>query len=200
MAGQSPFIQTGLLVLGLLVIVALIADLVAIQKPRPAVDVKSELQDLLIGLNGPRFIDPNGRFSVVPPADWQIKRRPDCPPYDVVFRGPYATEICIMATPVQYDDLPSLLKDMDRAEQQFDIHTQKEPMFFQAKPVRRVVRMNHADVFSLDFVSDRVAHHIYCTVPAGEFEAYYSAIVELLNTYRFGAAMAATNPAPKGAP
>jgi hypothetical protein len=190
--GGALALKIGLLVFGLLVLVAIALDLSRMKKqPRLAVvDVQTETQDLVLGLNGPRHVDPNGRFSIVIPAGWRVLLPPDSKPYDVVFCGPHSTDISIMASPVAYDDLPSLVKDIDKAEQGFNLHVQKEPLFFEERPaVRRICRLQQTKLLAMDFVSGHVAHHLMCSVPPEYFDQYRPVLEELLNTYRFGAAL-----------
>jgi hypothetical protein len=195
------WLKIGLLVFGLLVVVAIGLDTTRVRKRTPPgiVDVPTEIQNLILSLDGPRFTDPRGRFSIVAPAGWRVLRSPDSTPYDVVFSSPHSVDISILASPVEYDDLPALLEDINKAERGFDLHTQKEPMFFQEKPaVRRVCRLQQTKLLAIDFVSDRVAHHLMCSVPPEYFDAYQPVLMELLNTYRFGPGVA--NSPAKGSP
>jgi hypothetical protein len=184
----SPALKLGLLVFGLLAMVAIGLDMTMVHQrlPRATISVETEVQSILLGLNGPRYVDPNGRFSIVCPPGWRIIVSPDSSPYDVVLSSPRGAEISILASPVAYDDLPSLMADIEKAERGFNLHTQKEPIFFQDTPaVRRVCQLLQTKLLAIDFVSDRVAHHIMCSVPPECFDPYYSAFLELLNTYRF---------------
>ncbi|OQW94688.1 MAG: hypothetical protein BWK77_08845 [Verrucomicrobia bacterium A1] len=185
-------LKIGLLVFVLLVVIAIVLDLSNLGKrpPRAVVDVQTEIQNLILGLDGPRHVDPSGRFSIVIPAGWRVLLPPDSKPYDVVFSGPHSVDISILASPVPYNDLPSLAKDIDKAERGFNLRVQKEPMFFQEKPaVRRICRLQQTQLLAIDFVSGNVAHHLMCSVPPEYFSSFRPVLEELLNTYRFGAAV-----------
>ncbi|HOW96308.1 MAG TPA: hypothetical protein P5567_03665 [Kiritimatiellia bacterium] len=183
-----------LLGLGLLLLVALAADLRRMPKRKlPGfTDPADELQAVVLGLNGPRYADPEGLFSIVAPAGWTAFKPPDSRPYDVVFRGPSGSTISVMATPVEYNDLPSLVREIDRNEEEAGIRTQSEAFFFLGGPaVLRKAGLVTSRVFSVDFVRDRVAHHIICSVPPELFDRYYPVLMDVVETYRPGAPKAA---------
>lgn len=179
----------GLMLLGLVVVVALIADLRALPRraARGRPDVATDLQQLALGLDGPRYTDPSGLFSIVPPAGWKILRPPDCGPYNVVFHNQRGADVNIMATRVEYNDLPSLLRDIEKTERECGIATKPEAFFFQGQPaVRRETRLATVKVLAVDFVRDRVAHHLLFSVPVEQYDRYRPVLMEVLNTYRTG--------------
>ena len=183
------WLQLGLPLLGGLFVLALIADLALVgRRAGPGVlfpDVPAEIQGLRTGLNGPRYTAPNGLFSIVAPRGWTIRSGDDSAPYDVTFRSPNGISINLMATPVPYDDLPALYADIDRREREFGIHADIETIYFQKKPAaRRVVKLLKSKVIAIDFMADRVAHHLLCEIPTDYFDRYQPVLMDLLQTYR----------------
>jgi hypothetical protein len=177
------------LVLGVLVVIALMADLAWMSKPaRPVLyDVPTDLQNLVLNLHGERYVHPDGRFSIVKPAGWRMKVRPESHPYDVVFYGPNATDISIMATPVKYNTLPELMKDLEQSERESGLAMNKDPFFFKGAPaVKRLARLRTTSVLALDFVRNNVAYHVICGVPPEYFEQYEPVLMDVLNTWEFG--------------
>lgn len=186
-AERPVLLKLVLLTLVLLVVVAIVADISRMRRRLPEVipDVPTELQTILLGLGGPRYVDPKGLFSVVPPAGWSTATPPDSGSYSVVFFGPNGADMSIMATPVGYDDLPSLFKDIENSERQTSIRTDFEAIRFQGRSaVRRTCKLHHVRVLAIDFVENRVAHHILCTTPPELFEKYEPALMEVINTYQ----------------
>jgi hypothetical protein len=186
-AKQLPVFKFVVFVFVLLVIVAITADINSMQRklPKNTPSVPEELQNILLGLGGPRYVDQKGLFSVVPPAGWQTASRADSSAYSAVFYGPNGADMSIMATPVDYDDLPSLFKDIEESERQSGIRTDFEAFRFQGRPaVRRTCKLHHVRVLTVDFVENRVAHHILFTTPPELFEKYEPVLMEVLNTYQ----------------
>ena len=186
-AERPVLLKLVLLTLVLLIIVAIVADISMMRRQLPEVipDVPAELQNILLGLGGPRYVDPNGLFSVVPPAGWRTATPSDRDSYSVVFYGPNGADMSIMATPVDYDDLPSLFKDIEKSERQTSIRTDFEAIRFQGRSaVRRTCKLHHVRVLAIDFVEKRVAHHILFTTPPELFEKYEPVLMEVMNTYQ----------------
>ena len=186
-ADRSLPLKLVLLILVLLGIVALFVDISSLTRRRPKASSKvaTELQDIMLGLGGERYTDASGLFSMVPPAGWQIVRRPDADPYNAVFWGPNGADMSVMATPVDYDDLPSLFKDIEKGERQPSIRTAFEAIKLQGRPaVRRTCKLHHIRVLAIDFVENRVAYHILCTAPPDLFEKYEPVLMEVIYTLR----------------
>lgn len=191
-------IRIVLLAGGLLLLIVLIVDLrrMPVRKPFGYVDPSAEMQAVLLGLDGPRYEDPEGLFSIVRPAGWTVFKPPESRPYDVVFRGPSGATISIIATRVEYNELPDLVREIERKEKDAGIRTQSEAIFLLGGPaIRRTAGLVASRVFSVDFVRDRVAHHIMCGAPPELFDRYRPVLMDVVDTYRIGPA-AAPPPAP----
>ncbi|MBU1910613.1 MAG: hypothetical protein KJ726_11245, partial [Verrucomicrobia bacterium] len=146
-SGRSPrrpppkqiLLAAGLMLFGLLIVIALMADLRTMKqrKPRGYVDPGTELQEIVLGLNNPRYEDTSGLFSIVPPAGWTVFKPPDSRPYNVIFRGPSGATLSIMTTRVKYNDLPSLMREIEESEKRAGIRTKSEALFFLGGPAVR---------------------------------------------------------------
>ncbi len=56
---------------------------------------QGDAADIAGGLEGPRYADPAGRFSLVPPRHW-VRVHPEAgSPFNVVFQGPYGMDMAI---------------------------------------------------------------------------------------------------------
>lgn len=186
--GSGLWLKILLLAFGLVIVVALIADMRSLQhrRLRTLASRAEEPQDLVIHAGtGETFRDPKGLFTFVPPSGWKIVAYPASQPYNAVFYGPDGMDISIMAVPVDYDGLQPLLGKLEHAEDQFGIDTHIEAMFFRGRPaVKRTCRLHHVKLLTIDFVEDRVAHHILCSIPPDRFDQYQAALMEVLSTYR----------------
>ena len=187
--GRRIFLQIGLLVFGLLVVAALIVDMTGFvhKKVHRPPDVTTELQNIVLGLDGPRFADSNGLFSIVIPAGWKVSKPPESDPYNVVFVGTHSADISIMAKPVSYNTLPELFTEIEKHEKQFGLSTKVDTIRFRGRPaVKRSGRLMRVKIFAIDFVEDHVAHHIMCAVSPEYFDRYEPVLMDVLNTYETG--------------
>ena len=186
---KSDWLQTTLLACGVLAIVAFIVDMSRMQFPSPKVapTANEDLQAVLLGLGGPRYMDSNGLFSVVAPPGWRILRPPQSDFYNVIFKSPNGADMSIMATPVQYDDLPSLFKDIKANEHESGIRTEFATIRLKDRPaIRRTCRLFNSRVLAVDFVVNRVSHHILCSAPTTLYDKYEPVFMEIINTYEPG--------------
>ena len=184
---RKPWLTIGLLALGLVVIAAIMADTMSFTKKRgkPADNVHQRLQDIVLGLNHPPFVDKWKLFSLVAPDTWQVVKYPDCHPYNVSFIGPGGADLHVMATRVTYNDFNTLLKTVKWTERRMNVDTHIETTNFLGRPaVRRTCRMRYSTVVSFDFVENYVAHHILCGMPPEHFEKYLPVMMDVMNTYK----------------
>lgn len=191
-APTRPWLPLGLLAVGLLVVAALLVDArnLRLRRLRTLATLGASPQEILLGPGGRPVADPKGFFTIVAPAGWKVVSFPESAPYNVVLYGPGGVDISIMATPVEYDGVQPLLEQMRKSENQYGLDTHIGAFFFEGRPaVRRVCRLHRVKVLAIDFVENRVEHHILCGIPPERFEAYETALMEVLRTY-----------APKGRP
>ena len=184
-AYAPPLWEIGLLTAGILVVIAIIADLSTPPKADPSFpDVTTELRNALLNPPDTRYVDPKGLFSIGCPAGWSRTDRSNGASYDIVFFSPNRASIGIMATRVKYNDLPSLFKDIEKNEAEYGIRTDVETIRFKNRPaIKRTCVLNTVKIFSIDFVDNYVAHHILCRAPKDYYDQYVPVLMELLNTY-----------------
>jgi hypothetical protein len=197
------WVQMALLAFGALAVVAFIVDLSQVKIPNPiaAPTANEELQTVLLGLGGPRYVDSNGLFSVVAPAGWRIYRPPESDFYNVIFKSPNGADMSVMATPVQYDDLPSLFKDITDNERESGIRTEFATIRLKDRQaIRRTCKLFNSRVLAIDFVANRVSHHILCTAPLALYDKYEPVFMEIIDTYQPGPAVGTLPPDPKNKP
>ncbi|MBN1268386.1 MAG: hypothetical protein JXB04_02270 [Kiritimatiellae bacterium] len=185
----KPLLQVLLLLLGVLVIVGIIVDARALSAKREAagqgVDVATDIQTIILGLNGERIQGPGGLFSIVPPAGWRITRRPQSEPYDVRFIGPNGVDIGIMARRVDYSDFNTLVRNLEQIERDTGMNTHIQPIMLGDRPAaRRESSLHRVKVLAIDLVDQGVEHHIMCRIPHRLFEKYEPVLMDVLNTYR----------------
>lgn len=183
----STVMKLGLAAFALAALVALIKDLQTISHP-PAGRMRTpqkEIQQLKQGLSAPRYIAANRRFSLVPPAGWQILTPPKSEAYDVIFRSNCGAELRIMTRQVTYSDFDSLVKEVKKSQKKFGIYPTMQPVNFQGMTaLRREARLYGSQIMTLDFVSGGIEHHILFSCPPNLFSNYLPAIESLLKTYR----------------
>lgn len=186
--GWKKFLRVALPAAGIVVLVALLADVAALRHRRPVPrDTTSDLRNIVLQPAGKRYVDASGLFSIVPPPGWKTVVRPEGTSYRVAFYGPNGTDLSISATPVRYDNLSELLAEIKATEKQFGIATDEEPFFLEGRPaVRRTVSLHQVKVLAIDFVEDRVAHHIEFACPHEFFDRYRPVVMEVIGTYRAG--------------
>lgn len=188
-AGGRLWLRVGLLVFGLLVVLALWIDLRYLpQRKNPVfVNIADELQQIVLGLNGPRYEDPRGLFSIVPPAGWKTSAGEAAHPYDAVFYGPNGADLRIMVSPVKYNSLDALMTDIRKSQKEFGLTPSLDAIYFAGKPaVQRTCRLYYTTSLTVDFVENHVAHHILFSVPREQFDKYRPVLLEVINTYRTG--------------
>ena len=149
----------------------------------------ADAQQIILGADGRPYVDPTGRFSLVPPAGWTQQVRTGDEIYDVTFVGPLQANLNILASPVAYDDLNVLYDDIRRREKEYGISTIHDVTRFQDHPaVRRTAQMPSHRIVSYDFLDHRVAYHILYEIPNSASNEYEIAIEEVLKTFKTGGA------------
>lgn len=181
-----PWLSVGLLAVGFLVVAALLADVrnLRLGRLRTLAHLGQGPQDILLSPGGREIADPKGRFTITAPEGWRVVLYPDSSPYNMVLYGPGGIDISIMATPVDYDGVQPLLEKLRKTENRYGMDTHIGAFFFEGRPaVRRVCRLHRVKVLAIDFVESGVEHHILCGLPPEQFDAYETAVMELLRTY-----------------
>lgn len=188
-AGGNPWLRIGLLGFGLLVVLAIWIDIRYLpQRKNPVfVNLADELQQIVLGMNGVRYEDPHRLFSIVPPAGWRTSAGTDAYPYDAVFYGPNGADLRIMVKPVPYNSLDALMDDIRKSQKDFGLKPSLDAIYFAGQPaVRRTCRLYYSTSLSVDFVANRVAHHLLFSAPREHFDRYRPVLFDVMSTYRPG--------------
>lgn len=152
--------------------------------------------DILAGLDDPRYEDPRGYFSFVPPRGWIRPAQPPAGFYDVVFQGPYNMDLAIqvVATNQTFNQLVDKLRDVER-RLAADTHMD----FAYVGPhraVKRSARLFRSRVLMLDFLTGDLAHHVQFSTPPELYAEYEPVFLRLMETYRPGRILPAPDVAP----
>ncbi len=180
-------------VVAFLLLVALIADLRNISRhlaefqTTGAVSRDGDAADLASGLDGVRYVDPSGLFSLVPPRHWVRLAKPVNPFFNVVFQGPYGMDMSIqvvVTNGVTFDKLVDTLRQVERSLAA-DTHID----FAYVGPYRAVKRsaqLFKTKLMMLDFVTGDLSHHIQFSVPPTLYDEYEPVFLRLMQTYEPG--------------
>lgn len=158
----------------------------AAHAPRPG-----NAADVLAGLDDPRYEDPRGYFSFVPPRGWIRPAQPPAGFYDVVFQGPYDMDLAIqvVATNQTFEQLVDKLRLVER-RLSADTHMD----FAYVGPyraVKRSARLFRSRVLLLDFLTGDLAHHVQFSTPPELYDEFEPVFLRLMQTYRPGRILAA---------
>ena len=186
-----------------LLLIALIADLRNISRHLAefqntgAVSRDGDATDIAGGLDGARYVDPGGMFSLVPPRHWVRVAKPANSFFNVVFQGPYGMDMSIQAVAtngVTFDKLVDTLRQVERSLAA-DTHID----FAYVGPYRAVKRsaqLFKTKLMMLDFVTGDLSHHIQFSVPPTLYDEYEPVFLRLMQTYEPGQILPAPSPPP----
>ncbi len=178
-------INTVLPILGALAVVAIMVDLLTIQKNAgEGFKIPKELQSVMLESTGEPYVDAGGLFSIVPPKGWNVIMSPRSDPYNAVLEGPNGVSISILAAPVTFNTADELTKSLRDRERESGLATDFQAIYFKKRPaVQRIAQLHTSKIMVVDFVENRVHHHILCSTPPNRFDQYRAALMEVLNTY-----------------
>jgi hypothetical protein len=147
--------------------------------------VGEDVRQVLLGLADPPYVDPAERFSLVPPSGWIAQPRTEGALYDISFSSAGRAGLSIVATPVEYNELRDLYRDIRRREQSFSISTHLETTRFGDRPaIRRTAQLQGRRLMSYDFVENHVAYHLLLEIPDDYAKDYEFALGEVLKTFK----------------
>ena len=152
-------------------------------EPHRAATVQEEVAAAVRGLAGTPLAAPSGRFTIVPPADWNVRRAPDADGYDLVFWSFQGATLSAMATPVPYSEMSKLSDDILRRERERDLATPLELVTLgDRKMIQRAATLTTQRILAFDFVEHNVAYHVLCSAPTEIFPSYEGLFKELVKT------------------
>lgn len=186
-------IRWGLLALAVVLLVALMADMRHLARrfgggargdPGPR---KGDAADIAGGMDGPRYEDPAGLFSLVPPRHWKRVENPGAGFFSVVFQGPSGMDMSIRAAPVPGQTFDRLVEILRRKERQLSADMHMEIAYVGPyRAVKRSAQLFRNRVLLLDFMTGDLAHHVQFSVPPQLYDEYEPVFLRLMQTYEPG--------------
>jgi hypothetical protein len=184
-----------------LLVVALMADLRHVsrrlgdfQRTGPA-SRKGDAADIAGGLDGARYVDPAGRFSLVPPRNWSRVKRPVDSFFDVMFQGPHGMDMGIQVVATNGLTFDKLVENLRRVERSLAADLPMEFAYVGPhRAVKRSARLFKSRVLLLDFVTGDLAHHVQFSVPPALYDEYEPVFLRLIQTYEPGRILPEASP------
>lgn len=150
--------------------------------------VHGEAEEIAAGFGKvPRWEDPEGRFSLEPPAGWKPRKGADAKLFQAVFAGPHEMSLSIQAAPVPGETETTLWQKVLRVEREMQAET---GMRFEYVGPRRVI-VREAQLYRnkflfVDFAEGGYSHHIQFSAPPALYETYKPLMFRVLESYRSG--------------
>jgi len=150
--------------------------------PRPG-----DAADVAGGMDGPRYEDTSGLFSLVPPRHWKRAENPAAGFFNVVFQGPYGMDMSILATPASGQTFERLIEILRRRERQLAADTHMDFAYVGPyRAVKRSAQLFRNRVLMLDFMTGDLAHHVQFGIPPHLYDEYEPVFLRLMQTYEPG--------------
>ena len=155
---------------------------------------RGDAADVAAGMDDPRYVDPSGLFSFVPPRHWT--RKSESGFFNAVFQGPCGMDLSIqvVATPGQTFD--QLIDKLRKVERNLSADTHMD--FAYVGPYRaakRSAQLFRNRVLLLDFLTGDLSHHVQFSAPPELYDEYEPLILRLMQTYEPGRLLPAEDPA-----
>lgn len=192
--------------LAAVLVLALLADLRNIsrrlegRRPGTVSPRQGDAAEIAAGLDDPRYTDPAGRFSVVPPRHWVRAEKPAKAFFDVVFQGPYRMDMSIQVVATNGLTFEKLVQELQQIERRLSADTHMDFAYVGPyRAVKRSVQLFRSRVLLLDFVTGDLAHHVQFSTPPELYDQYEPVFLRLMQTYAPGRLVPAAE-APPPAP
>lgn len=189
---KSRFLRV-LWALAALLLIALLADLRNLSQriaagpraqPTPR---KGDAADIAKGMGDPRYVDPSGYFSVVPPRHWVKVATPANDFYNVVFRGAHDMDMRVQVVATHGQTFEGLVKKLRQVERNLSADTHMDFAYVGPyRAVKRSVQLFRNRVLLLDFMTGDLAHHVQFSMPPESYEEYEPVFLRLMQTYEPG--------------
>ena len=180
-------------IVAVLLLSALIADLrnisrhLAEYKATGAVSRDGDAADIAGGLDGPRYVDPGGLFSLVPPRHWVWVSKPVNSFFNAVFQGPYGMDLCIQVVKTNGPTFEGLVDKLRQVERNLSADTHMDVVYVGPhRVVKRSAQLFRNRVLLLDFLTGDLAHHVQFSAPTELYERYEPLFLRLMQTYEAG--------------
>ena len=179
--------------LGVALLLGLIADLRRISNrlvrfQRTGTEArKGDAADVAAGLGEPRYADPSGFFSLVPPRNWVRVDKPVDSFFNVVFQGPYGMDMGIQVVVTNGITFDRLVENLRLVERSLAADTHMDFAYVGPhRAVKRSVQLFKSRLLLLDFVTGALAHHVQFSVPSALYDEYEPVFLRLMQTYEPG--------------
>ena len=179
--------------LALLLLVALVADLRNVSRRlrgfrrTGALSHNGDATDIAGGLDGPRYEDPSGRFSLVPPRNWVRAANPGNSFFNVVFKGPFDMDMSIQVVVTNGVTFDKLVESLRRVERNLAADTHMDFAYVGPnRAVKRSAQLFKTKLLMLDFVTGDLAHHVQFGMPPALYDEYEPVFLRLMQTYEPG--------------
>ena len=144
-------------------------------------------KDAPVQLATERYTDPNGYFSMLPPAGWRVESYPGDPRGKVAFRGPAGVDLRVLVTAVGYDSFDTMLANFQQKKRELSqagIQMQLETVQFQGrKAVKKTFSLGGTKFIAYDFLIGTVHHDLQYGAPASSFDAHLRLVSLSMETY-----------------
>lgn len=145
-----------------------------------------DADDILAGLNGPRYTDPSGLFSFVPPRHW-LRFVPEGKFFNVGFRGPHSMDLQIHAVVTNGATFDGLVAQLRKIERNLAANTHMDITYVGShRAVKRSVQLFKSRVLMLDFLTGDIAHHIQFSTPPALYDQYEPIFLRVMDSYAPG--------------
>ena len=156
---------------------------------------KGDAADIAGGLDGARYADPSGLFSLVPPRNWIRVAEPVNSFFNVVFQGPYGMDMCIQVVATNGLTFDKLVDNLRRVERGLAADTQMDFAYVgPTRAVKRSAQLFKTKLLMMDFVTGDLAHHVQFSVPPELYDEYEPVFLRLMQTYEPGCILPASGP------
>jgi len=177
----------GLLLFGAILVIAFIIDAQTFEKrrdrliPTPTADI----QNIILNRDIAPYRDPDGYFTMIPPAGWKVEVKSPDTGYNAAFLGPNGVSISVTVDPVEYNSFKTLLRRVHDVERKMGINMNIHTNTFLGMPaVYRDTQLHHAQLVTIDFVTNNVAHEIQISMPNAFAKAYKPVLMDVIESYR----------------
>ncbi len=188
-----------------LLLVALLADLrhltrrIGDRTIGRAVPRQGDAADIAAGMDGARYVDPSGLFSLVPPRHWVKVEKPAAGFYNAVFQGPLGMDMAIQVVATNGLTFGKLIEKLRQVERNLSADTHMDFTYVGPyRAVKRSVQLFKSRVLLLDFLTGDLAHHVQFSAPPDVYGEYEPVFLRLMQTYEPGRILPPAEAPPSG--
>jgi hypothetical protein len=190
---RKAVFRWGFWIFGLLLLLGFIADLRGMSgrmenfRRTGGEGRAGDAADVAAGLDGPRYVDPSGLFSVVPPRNWKrLKPSPETR-FNVVFQGPLGLDMAVEAVATQGMTFEELVERIRERERNLSANLPMDVAYVGPyRAIKRSAQLYKSRILMLDFITGHIAHHVQFSMPPALYDEYEPVFLRLMQTYEPG--------------